>query len=105
MHEHRTTERVQEGLTGKMMTSEGDICPLLAPYFASAEMASRAIEDAVSNPVHQENQDSIQEGQHNVHLDQRAHPRGTSTNNLVNQVSHGTVNGCAGVPSTDDSRS
>lgn len=48
----------QDGLTGKMMTSGGDIPVLFPPSFANAEMASRAIEDAVSNPVYKGIQDS-----------------------------------------------
>lgn len=43
----------QEDLTGKMITSEGAIRDLLPMPFPNAEMASRAIEDAVSNPAHQ----------------------------------------------------
>lgn len=46
-------EQKLEGLTGKMMTSEGGMRVLSAPFFANAEMASRAIDDAVSNPVYQ----------------------------------------------------
>jgi len=40
------------------MTSEGGIRVLVPLSFANAEMASRATEDAVSNPVYQGDQDS-----------------------------------------------
>lgn len=40
------------------MTSEGAMCVSFPSFFASAEMASRAMEDAVSNPAYQGNQDS-----------------------------------------------
>lgn len=69
-----------EGLTGKMTTSEGGIRALFLPSFANAEMASRAIEDVVSNPTYQGNQQLIsQRDRYKIHLDRIAHPQGTST--------------------------
>lgn len=81
-------ERKLGGLTGKMMTSRGDICVLLPPSFASAEMASRAIEDAVSNPMYEGIQDSTSTRNNKIHQGQIGHPQGTSTDKPVKQVSY-----------------